>query len=132
MRARQETSGQIPLFEWIAAALGLALVATTLIFLAYQALTQDDAPPAITLQAESVEAVPSGYLVRIRALNTGGRTAAQVRIEGRLKGLLGTVERSETTFDYLPPHSPRRGGLWFATDPRKFELELQAQGYQAP
>lgn len=132
MRAREENAAQIPLLEWIAAAIGFALVAATLGFLAWRALTQDGAPPLIALEVQAIEKLERGYLVRIRAVNTGGRTAAEVKVEGAIKGLLGTLERSEATFDYLPPRSPRRGGLYFLADPREHKLELRAQGYRAP
>ena len=34
--------------------------------------------------------------------------------------------------DYLPPHSKRRGGLFFTRDPRQFELQARAFGYEEP
>lgn len=122
----------IPRLEWAAAALGLALVGTSVGFLAYRALTSDAAPPSIALRVEAIEPVTGGHVAIISALNTGASTAADVKVEGMLKRGSATLETSETTFRYLPPGSARRGGLFFRHPPAQFTLELQPKGYEAP
>ena len=49
-----------------------------------------------------------------------------------LVGPAGVVETSEMSFKFLPPRSPRKGGLYFSRDPRQFSLRLTALGYEAP
>jgi uncharacterized protein (TIGR02588 family) len=71
-------------------------------------------------------------LVEFRALNEGGRTAAGLTIEGELRNGTKVVESSDTTLEYLPSHSERSGGLFFTADPREYQLELRAKGYETP
>lgn len=75
----------------------------------------------------------SGYLVQFNAFNEGGSTAEGVVIEGKLRrGPDPAVETSHTTLDYLPSHSELKGGLFFTQDPRQFDLQLRALGYEVP
>ncbi|HEV2132090.1 MAG TPA: TIGR02588 family protein [Longimicrobiaceae bacterium] len=122
----------IPFWEWVAAAVGAVLVIGSIGFMLYEAVAGDDSPPAIAIQVDSILPVESGYLVMIRTRNEGGSTAAGVTVEGELKGDTGKIETSETTVDYVPPHSERHGGLFFTQDPRRYTLELRAKGYQEP
>jgi uncharacterized protein (TIGR02588 family) len=121
-----------PPWEWAVALLGLVLVLGSIGFLAYQVVAGDDSPPDVLIRAEAILPVKTGYLVQIRAVNQGGSTAAELRIEGTLRGESGRVEKSETVIDYVPAHSHRKGGLFFAKDPRQFTLQLRAKGYAEP
>jgi uncharacterized protein (TIGR02588 family) len=122
----------IPLLEWVFAGIGFALVGATMGFIAWQGYTHDGAPPQMSFEVEVVAEVTNGYFVGVRAVNRGDKTAADVKVEGELKGPAGRIETSEMSFKYLPPRSERKGGLYFANDPRKFELTLSAKGYEAP
>jgi uncharacterized protein (TIGR02588 family) len=121
-----------PMWEWAMAFLGLVLVLGSLGFLAYQIVTGDDSPPDVLIRADAILPVKTGYLVQIQAVNQGGSTAAELRIEGTLMGERGSVETSETVIDYVPAHSHRKGGLFFTKDPRQFTLQLRATGYAEP
>jgi uncharacterized protein (TIGR02588 family) len=121
-----------PMWEWAVALLGLALVLGSLGVIAYQVVMGDDSPPDVLIRADAILPVKTGYLVQIRALNQGGLTAAELRIEGTLSSERGSVETSETVIDYVPAHSHRKGGLFFARDPRQFTLQLRAKGYAEP
>jgi uncharacterized protein (TIGR02588 family) len=122
----------VPPWEWAVALLGLVLVLGSMGFLAYQAVAGDDSPPDILIQANAIMPVRAGYLVQIQAINQGGSTAAELRIEGTLMGERGSVESSEAVIDYVPAHSHRNGGLFFTKDPRQFTLQLRATGYAEP
>ena len=122
----------IPRLEWIFAAIGFALVAGTIGFIAWQGWTGDGKPPQLSFEVQAVVEVPNGYLVEVRAVNSGDKTAADVKVEGELRGSSGSMETSETSFKYLPPRSARSGGLYFTHDPRKLELSIRAKGYEAP
>ena len=130
--SRHARGVDIPLLEWIAAAIGLALVCGAIVTMAWLGITRGDAPPAISLRVEAVSGSAKGYVVTIRALNSGGTTAAGVTVEGELRRGAVIVETSTMTFSYLPPDSERRGGLFFEKDPRALELTLKAKGYETP
>jgi uncharacterized protein (TIGR02588 family) len=128
----RNANASTPLFEWIMAAVGFALVAATIVVIAYGALTDRGSPPQISVRAESIVPVDNGYLVTVSAENRGDRTAADVKLEGALMKGGATVEKSEMSFQYLPPRSKRRGGLFFTHDPRTMQLVLTPRGYQSP
>jgi uncharacterized protein (TIGR02588 family) len=121
-----------PWQEWVAGAIGFALVAGAIGFLLWQALVSREAPPDVTVQVESIQPVSAGYLLSLRAINRGDGTAASLIIEGELQQDNQTVETSSTTIDFLPARSERRGGLFFSRDPRRFRLRLSPKGYQHP
>lgn len=129
---KRPSAASIPLVEWIAAALGLALVCTTIGFMLYKGMTRSGTPPDVEIRAEAVRPVHGGYVVTIRALNRGETTAADVRIEGQLRNAAGVAETSELTFQYLPPLSSRKGGLFFSRNPAEHQIELRAKGYEVP
>ena len=118
--------------EWAAAAIGVALVTSTLVFLMWLGFTRGDSPPDVSLHVDSIVPMREGYVVTLRAVNSGDTTAADVTVEGRLAGASGIAETAEMTFRYLPPRSERRGGLFFSRDPRQLEVKLKAKGYETP
>lgn len=118
--------------EWVVAALGLLIIASTVGFLLYQALARPEVPPAIVLHADEVAEFAGGYRVGFTARNIGTGTAANVTVEGRLLSGTETVETSQATLGYVPGSSSERGGLFFTRDPRDHQLELRALGYEEP
>src|SRR5829696_5902592 len=123
---------RMPATEWIAALLGGAIALGFIGFIAYHGLTDADTPPQIEVEARDVREAAGGYLVRLRAINRGGDTGAQVTVEGRLAQGGEEIETAETVLDYVPAHSVREGGLFFRNDPRRHSLELGAGGYAVP
>jgi len=123
-----------PLLEWIAAGIGLVLTLGILTVIGREALSGEaERPPAVEVRAERVVPVATGgFVVEVAATNRSAATAALVGIEGRLRSGDSAVETSSVTFDYVPGHATRRGGLFFREDPRAHSLELRALGYQAP
>jgi uncharacterized protein (TIGR02588 family) len=130
--ARRKIDPDIPRIEWLVAFVGLALVLGTAIFIAYAGYTRGSSPPEISIAVEAVVELRQGYVVKIRAANRGDTTAANVTVEGELRRGSAVAETSEATFQYLPPNSERRGGLYFTHDPRKHELTLKPKGYEVP
>ena len=129
---RKRGAPQIPPLEWAVAAVGLVLVAGTAVLLALQGYAGGNSPPDISLRVESIVELRNGYVAKVKAVNVGGGTAADVIVEGELANASGVVEKSEMSFQYLPPHSARTGGLFFMRDPRKYEVRLTAKGYESP
>ena len=107
---KQQEKDAIPIWEWIVAGVGLALVAGVIGFLIYEAFTGKRLPPDVKLSVDSVVEIRNGFLVRITAVNEGGMTAEGVIVEAELRSGTETVERSRTTIDYLPPRSEKRAG----------------------
>jgi len=127
-----KTGFDIPLLERIVAFVGLILVSGSIGFLVYQAVTRNSSPPDIILNISSITTISNGYLVKFQAMNEGESTAKGLTVEGQLKDSNEEIETSETTLDYLPSRSKREGGLFFTKDPRQFELQLRALGYELP
>lgn len=123
---------EIPPLEWAVAAIGLALVVATAVLLVVQGYSNGGSPPDIALRVESISKLNNGYVATVKAMNVGGAAAADVRVEGELVGASGVAEKSEMSFQYLPPHSEREGGIFFTKDPRQFEVRLTAKGYESP
>lgn len=119
---------KVPLLEWLAAGVGLVLALTVIGVILTEALKGEDTPPALTVQAQSIEPFDGGYTVEVEVRNAGSRTASAVTIEGELNG----AELAEATIDYVPARSAAKGGLVFRSDPRAGSLKLYAKGYVEP
>lgn len=99
----------------------------------YEAVTAPANPvPQIVVRVDTVIAYPSGHVVEFRAINAGDATAAGVQVEGELRSDTGVVERSESTVDFVPARSWRKGGLLFKGDPRAHRMEVRAVGFGRP
>lgn len=123
---------QPSVWEWAVAFIGLVLVVGTIGFMLYKAIWVKDSSPDVEVQIESVEQVSNGYLVKFRALNRGGTTAAGLIIEAELKRGAEKLETNQTTIDFLPSNSVRNGGFFFTNDPQQNDLQIRAVGYQQP
>ena len=128
MPKRQPSHDPVPLLEWVAAALG-ALVALTLIgVIGWSALNEHpDELPRLSVAAGPVEAAGAGRAVRFTVSNSGGRTAKQVQVEGKLG-----EQAASATLDYVPGRSQESGALLFDAEPAGGTVELQVTGYQLP
>ena len=124
--------GEIPPLEWAVAAIGLLLVVATAGLLVVQGYVNGGSPPDISLRVESITRLRNGYVAKVKAVNVGGEAAVDVTVVGELANASGVAEQSEMSFQYLPPHSERTGGIFFTKDPRQFELKLTAKGYESP
>jgi uncharacterized protein (TIGR02588 family) len=129
---RKGSAKDKPWLEWAVGAVGALLFIAILGVLLTNALRDTGAAPSISTRVESIEPVDTGYVVKFIAMNDGELTAAQVRLEAELVTPTGERETRELTFDYLPPHSERRGGFIFQNDPRAGALRIEADGYVDP
>jgi uncharacterized protein (TIGR02588 family) len=94
--------------------------------------TPTDAVPQLAIRVDTVVSYPHGYVVEFRAVNPGGSTAANVQVEGELRGDTGFVERSESTIAFVPARSWRTGGLVFRAEPARHRLEVRVVGFDRP
>lgn len=117
---------------WIAAGLGALVVAGTIGYLGWSALSNAGDPPEIAFETGAPVARGATWLAPFVAVNRGDRTAAAVTVVGELRRGGQVVETSEADLDYVPARSRREGGLWFGRDPAGFEFTLRATGYAAP
>lgn len=131
-RDKEENNNQVSVWEWLIAFVGFVLVVGVIVFLLYKAFLGSELPPDVKLQLESVEQVSNGYLVKFSALNRGSETLAGVLIEAELKRGEEKTETSQTTINFLPAHSIRRGGFFFRSDPRQSNLQMHTLGYEEP
>lgn len=121
-----------PVWMWAIGVLGLVLVIGSIGFALYEAAAGDSSPPDVAVEVEGIVPAENGFLVEFRAVNEGGTTAAGLTVEGELRNGTEIVETSDTTVEYVPSHSQRAGGLFFTLDPRQYELQLRATGYETP
>jgi uncharacterized protein (TIGR02588 family) len=126
-KLRAETAS----LEWIAAAISALLVIAALIVLVRGGLRGDSGPPRVTVEVDSIVRAGIGYSVEFRAHNAGETTAADLTVEGTVKGGEGE-EKSEVTIDYLSADGTQSGGLFFTRDPRAGKLEIRPTGYRRP
>lgn len=125
-------AGETPLLEWVFAAVGLVLTLGLIGVIGWEAANPDDSPPAIVVEHLRTTQTSAGYVVEVKVINRGGSPAAQVAIEGELTPPGGEPETAEATFDYVPDHSTRTGGLFFQADPGVGALKMAAKGYVSP
>jgi uncharacterized protein (TIGR02588 family) len=128
----QEKLDDAPLWMWSIGLLGLVLVLGSIGFMLYEAAAGDSSPPDVMVDVQEILPIQNGFLVEFRVINEGGRTAAGLIVEGELRDGIEIVEASDTTIEYVPSHSEREGGLFFTQDPRQYELQLRATGYETP
>ncbi|MGI8494027.1 MAG: hypothetical protein ACR2L1_01780 [Pyrinomonadaceae bacterium] len=130
--SQNEEGEKIVLLEWAAAIIGLILVAGSLGVLLYDAATEKDTPPVLTVKTESVTAIKDGYLIKFTLYNDGTENAADVNVEGTISDGEKDSETSSVTIDYSPAHSKREGGLLFKENPQQSGFQIRATGYNKP
>jgi uncharacterized protein (TIGR02588 family) len=131
-RNRKEVATAIPVWSWVAAALGLILVAGSAGFMLYQHFAEDSTPPLVAIEVQSIVPSGDGYVVTIDVTNRGSEVASGLVIEGVLTEAATPVETSTITIDYVPSGSHRQAGLYFTRDPARYDLEIQPKGYVDP
>lgn len=124
---------EIPALEWLAAMIGFALVAATLSYLIYSAVTQGDSPPKLAIENYKISKAENDYLVEFTLSNTGENNAAEITVEGKITEAEKGPETSAVTIDYAPAHSTREGALLFKQEPIKDKnFVIRAVGYKKP
>ena len=126
---REET----PALEWLAAIIGFVLVASTIGYLIYSAVTQGDSPPNLSVENYTISKSGNDYLVQFTLSNEGENNAAEITVEGKITEGEKEMETSAVTIDYAPAHSTREGALLFKHEPVKDKnFIIRAVGYKKP
>ena len=121
-----------PIWMWGIAVLGLVLVLGSIGFMLYEAAAGDSSPPDIRVHLDATVQIRNGYLVKFRVVNEGGTTVEGLTVEGVLRNGTAIQETSDTILEWVPAHSEREGGLFFSSDPRQYQMQLRAKGYENP
>lgn len=121
-----------PAIEWVAGALGFLITLALIGFVGWQAFQDNSEPPKVEVRVAGVISNGDTYLVKIVAVNMSSQTVAGLVVDGTLSSRTGQIERSSTTFDYLPGNSRVEGGLFFSSDPAAGELRVRPAGYRLP
>lgn len=131
--AKKKGPEKIPLVEWMASVAGLLIISAMVALLAVEGIRErDGTPPVITVQPLRIASTDHQYVVEVVVRNATRKTAASVTIQGRLKQGNSEVETSQATLSYVPGESRRRAGLIFSHNPRNYEMQFRATGYESP
>lgn len=127
VRAGHATS----LLERAVAALGLVLVAGTIILLVRDAGGEGDPSVQLAVRIDSIIPRAGGHAVHFTARNAGRATAADVAVRGERRDAAGS-EESAATLDYVPGRSSRRGTLYFGGTGAPEAVRLRVEGFREP
>lgn len=131
----QEREGEVvqtPRWEKIFASAGFLLLCVGFVYLAWSAVTEEQAPPYFVFNVDEITPVGDSFLVELEVTNRGAQSVAGLEVEGELRGEDDKVEVASTQIDYVPSKSRRDIGMYFSTDPRAGTLSFRALGYQEP
>lgn len=125
-------AGTSPL-EWAVAAVGAALLAAAVGYLAWHAWEREAGPPDLTIAEVGRQAGAGGYRVAVSVKNVGCGAAAAALVAGELLEEGGQVaEEAEATLDYVAIGSAREAWLVFSQDPARYALKLRVKGMAKP
>lgn len=132
--SRQQTGNRqiTSVWEKITASIGLLLVLSSVGFILFQGIWGNETPPDVQISIESIQPVSTGYLVKFTSKNEGGSSLAGVVVQAQLTKGEDKIETSQTTIEFLPANSLRKGGFFFRNNPKMFRLEARTLGYQEP
>ena len=120
-----------PLLERVLAGLGGLMLAAGVAFLVHDGLTNDQGPGAVVATVTKVTQVGDAYVVEVVLENEGGETLSDLQLGAHVMDDKSELESVAVAIDYLPGHSTRKAGLYLRHDPRRYRLEIRAEGYQA-
>ena len=107
------------------------LVAATLVFLIYRAITDESTSPDIEIIYGSMEEKGGYYALQVTVKNHGTETAENVHIE-ITTGTGKSAQKSEIEFPYLPGQSSVKGWTTFREMVEKDEIKARVMGYASP
>jgi uncharacterized protein (TIGR02588 family) len=131
-QGKRKSHDDTPAIEWMLGIIGALLFLSAVGFLMYEGSRGQDHASAITISVTEVLPVQDAYLVRYAAHNDGTQTLADVQLSARLFDGNSQIESVQGQLDFLPGDSTRAGGFYLRNDPRRYRLEIRAEGYQEP
>ena len=118
--------------EWVVFGISLLLVAGTLGFLVYDAVSLEKMPPDIEVRLGAPEQHGQEFIVPVSVINRGDQTAEGVQVEVTLETGGAEPERGEFAIAFVPRRATREGWVAFRTDPSKGRLTPRVLGYEKP
>lgn len=127
---RQESESAARRIEWILGGCSAAVLMAMISYLFVLGLSADGKAPELVIIPGAIEQRAGAFHLSLEVANHGGKTAADVRVQGKIEGDAATS--SEIVFDYVPAGSQQRGTLVFGRDPRGTRTEIGVVGYRDP
>lgn len=118
--------------EWVIFSVSLLVVASTVGYLAWDALRGNRGPAALVVELGRPEPGAGAWVVPVTVRNVGHETAAAIRVEVTLELRGRESERSEVDIAFVPRQSKREGWVTFRQDPTGGRLSARALGYERP
>jgi uncharacterized protein (TIGR02588 family) len=118
--------------EWVTGLASAVIVIVMIGWVAWEAFSEVETPPAFEIMVTQRQAVEGGYRVSFDIANTSSQTAATVVVRGEIVDGDTTVEDADITFDYVPGQSKSSGSVFFSRDPGAGAVRLRAIGYTEP
>jgi uncharacterized protein (TIGR02588 family) len=118
--------------EWVVFAISLLLITSVFGFLAYDALTLGDAPPAMAIQVGQPEQQGQHVIVPVAVTNQGDQPAEGVVIEVIYEG---EQEPQQAQFEiaFLPRSATGEGWASFQASSAEIgQFKARVIGYQSP
>jgi uncharacterized protein (TIGR02588 family) len=123
---------ETPLWEKLTGLIGFLLICSTVGYLLWAAMSNDNEPPNIHFNVITIESLEKQYLVLVDVENIGDTTATVLYLEGQLKNADGLVQRSTAQVNYLASQSIQRVGFYFKSNPAEGALSFIPLNYQEP
>ena len=133
MQQDEQTSKKPHWIEWATGLASGLIVLLMISWIAYQAVTQVEEAPRLSINILQTTRTGSTYQVIFEIVNSANSTAADVVVQGEIASDGSDApEQSEVTFDYVPGNSKATGALLFQHDPSSGQLSLRPMGYTQP
>jgi len=120
--------------EWTIFTVSLVLVAGTIGYLTFDAVTARQTPPHMQIRLGRPQRMTTAaavqFLVPVTVINHGGQTAEGVQIEVTLERAGHEPEEAGFEIPFLPRQATRHGGVTFRADPRRGHLQARVLGYE--
>lgn len=120
-------SDEIPLLEWLVAAMGGLLVIVSFGFLGYRAMSEQE-PPLFVVTVESIELMGTQRAVTVSVANRGGRPVAELSVHA--DGMNGRSK--DAIVDYVPAGSSRRVTFLFDDSLPPSDYEFVVDSFTNP
>ncbi|WP_065377150.1 hypothetical protein [Ensifer adhaerens] len=130
-KSRSIESGEGHWIEWLTGSVSAIGVIALIGWVGFEAATQSDGAPDLSVKTISSASRDGGYLVMFDVENAADRTAADVVVRGEITAGNTVVETVEITLDYVPMHSRTRAGLIFRNEPAG-RSRIFATGFSEP
>jgi uncharacterized protein (TIGR02588 family) len=120
--------------EWVTLAVSSLLVLGLVALTSYLYLTASTDPAAVTVQPSLSDVYQAGnrFYLPVTVLNSGGKTAEEVRLRVTLTDAAGHTETSDFQIQFLAGGGSNRAVAAFGSDPRQGQLDAAVVSFLEP